>query len=68
MRKKLFGQNIKPACNYCFFSMIMNNNFVCTKGKMIVNEKCRGFKYDPLMRVPTYISLGSKYTMDDFKL
>ena len=67
-KKKLFGSNIKPSCSYCHNSIYENDVFFCNKGQKIKGGKCRCFKYDPLMRVPTSISLKKDFNPDDFKL
>lgn len=68
LKKKLFGKNITPSCSYCQFSVFENNNCFCSKGKNIVDDKCKSFKYDPLMRVPQSAPTLHEYTLDDFKL
>ena len=66
--KKLFGNNIKPCCDYCEFSAVSDGKIGCSKNKTFENEKCRSFKYDPLKRVPKKnIGIGS-FTEEDFKL
>ncbi len=68
MKKKLFGQNIKPDCVYCENAVFSDNSTYCQKNRRIKNGKCRAFKYDPLMRVPKTSVLKTDYTADDFKL
>lgn len=68
MKYKFFKKNIMPDCNYCEYSDFENDTAVCKKSKVIKNGKCRSFSYDPLMRVPTSVSLSGNYTADDFKL
>lgn len=52
LKKKLFGKNIKPSCTYCLNSVYENDTCHCIKNKTIIDDKCKSFKYDPLMRVP----------------
>ena len=68
MKKKLFGQNIRPDCSYCENAVIENEMAYCKRGKRIQNNKCRAFKYDPLMRVPKTSTFNKKYSADDFKI
>lgn len=66
--KKLFGNNITPNCEYCELAYYSGGKFICTKNKMIVNNKCRKFKYDPLKRVPNSTPSLDKYSLEDFVL
>ena len=68
MKKKLFGQNIIPDCSYCENAVAENEIAYCKKGKRIQNNKCRAFKYDPLMRVPKTSAFKKNYSIEDFKL
>ena len=66
--KKLFGNNITPNCEYCELAQFSGGNFICTKNKVLVNNKCRKFKYDPLKRVPNSTPSLDKYSLEDFVL
>lgn len=68
MKKKLFGQNIVPSCSYCENAIADNEIAYCKKGKRIQNNKCKSFRYDPLMRVPKVSVFKGNYTADDFKI
>ena len=68
MNYKLFGKNIVPDCSYCEHVSFENGGIVCTKAKVLQNGRCRGFRYDPLMRVPVSVSLSGSFTAEDFKL
>ncbi len=68
MKYKFFGKNILPDCTYCANSEFDNGTHMCKKGKLIKEGKCRSFSYDPLLRVPTSVSISGNYTADDFKL
>lgn len=50
LKKKLFGKNIKPSCTYCLNSVYENDTCHCIKNKTIIDDKCKSFKYDPLMQ------------------
>lgn len=54
MRKKLFGNNIKPACKYCLLCTPMENDkYSCSKfGDVKAYDACKKFTYNPLMRIP----------------
>lgn len=54
-RKKLFGNNIKPACKYCLLCTPDENSdkYSCTKfGDVKAYDACKKFSYNPLMRIP----------------
>lgn len=70
--KKLFKDDIEPACEYCHYGRITpdNNSVLCVKrGIMLPSSNCKSFKYDVLKRRPKKkAQLFSDYTADDFKL
>ena len=66
--KKSFGNNITPNCEYCELAQYSGGKFICTKNKVLVNNKCRKFKYDPLKRVPNSTPSLDKYSLEDFVL
>lgn len=66
--KKLFGANITPNCSYCENASLEQGISFCEKGRHIENNKCRKFKYNPLLRVPAHTILKQKYNENDFKL
>ncbi len=69
MFKKLFGNNIAPACEYCVNSIDGGNGvLICSKRKAITDGKCRAFKYDPLLRIPKAAPVMPKYDPKDFEL
>ncbi len=68
MKYKFFGKNISPDCSYCVFSGFENGIIACKKSKHMKDGRCRSFSYDPLLRVPTSVSISGRFTADDFKL
>lgn len=69
MFKKLFGNNITPSCEYCDNCVDGGGGvLICTKNKEIIQGKCKGFKYNPLLRVPKSAPLLPKYDPKDFEL
>ena len=68
--KKLFGNNITPNCEYCELAQYSGGKFICTKNKVLVNNKCRKFKYDPCKRIPAKMKVLNfqKYEDVDFSL
>ena len=55
MRRKLYGNNIQPCCEYCAHARRAADGRVmlCNRrGIVPMYHKCRRFKYDPLKRVP----------------
>ena len=54
-KKKLFGNNIKPACKYCLLCTPDegNDKYSCSKfGDVKAYDACKKFAYNPLMRIP----------------
>lgn len=68
--KKLFGNNIEPRCEYCFYlNSEKNSNAFCQKShRAPKDEQCKRFKYDPLKRTPTILPSLPKYSREDFSL
>ena len=68
----LFRKNIEPRCAYCTKGNVINEREVICQRKGVVAAEfhCRGFRYDPLKRVPPRpIRLEtSKLPEDDFKI
>ena len=55
MRRKLYGNNITPSCEYCARARRAADGRVmlCSKkGIVPLYHRCRRFRYDPLKRVP----------------
>ena len=71
MRKKLYGNNISPACEYCAFARRAADGRVmlCDKrGVVPMYHHCRRFRYDPLKRVPYRQPAPEKFSPEDFTL
>ena len=68
----LFRKNIEPRCAYCTKgSAISEREVICQrKGVVAAEFHCRGFRYDPLKRVPPRpVKLEtSRLTEADFKI
>lgn len=68
-KKKLFGNNITPRCDYCiYYEKNSSGNPVCPYGLTTVGETCKRYVYDPLKREPKSMPTLPKFTADDFKL
>ncbi len=54
MKKKLFGNNIKPSCKYCELGTAMGDDKIqCSKfGAVKSYDSCKKFVYSPLKRIP----------------
>ncbi len=54
MKKKLFGNNIKPACKYCANGKPASDDKIqCAKfGEVKSYDSCKKFEYSPLKRIP----------------
>ncbi|MDF2567562.1 MAG: hypothetical protein K0R90_1018 [Oscillospiraceae bacterium] len=71
MAKKLFGNHIEPACEYC------EHGKKTRDGQMVLCERkgvvapyfcCRKFLYAPLKRVPKTTPALPKYDKEQFEL
>lgn len=70
-RKKLFGNNIIPSCEYCQREKDVNFKEKCLRSKEnISEEKCKYFVYNPLKRIPIKGKNFRKniYNDEDFQL
>lgn len=66
--KKLFGANITPSCSYCANASLEQGIVFCSKNRQFENNKCRKFKYNPLLRVPKHTTIKTTYNENDFRL
>ena len=68
----LFQKKIEPRCAYCAHGRTLGEDqIICPKkGVMAAGSHCRGFKYDPLKRVPPRPAklTGLDLNDGDFKL
>lgn len=70
--RKLFGNRIEPACEYCSFS----RNVGSLKGMLLCEKKggvspvyrCGKFKYDPTKRIPKRSPLLPSHEKSEFEL
>lgn len=68
-KKKLFGNNIPPRCEYCRYSTKKNSGKLsCPYGIGTHGDTCKRYVYDPLKREPQSAPTLPKFTADDFKL
>lgn len=68
MKKKLFGNNIVPACIYCAHSHKEGDTQFCDAHRVLTNGKCRKFDYNPIMREPKGMANLPKYDKNDFAI
>lgn len=67
-KKKLFGNNIPPSCEYCRFSAKnTGGNLSCVYGTA-ADDTCKRYEYDPLKREPKSAPTLPTFTADDFRL
>ncbi len=69
--KKLFGNNIPPACEYCSFGNRSSDNamILCSKkGVVSPYYSCNKFNYMPTKRIPKRRPNLPNYSADDFSL
>ena len=68
----LFQKKIEPRCAYCARGQVLSEDQIACpkKGVMSPGSSCRGFKYDPLKRVPPRPAklAGLGLTDEDFSL
>lgn len=71
-KKKLFQENIEPRCAYCAKGApLEGERILCAKkGVVRAGDRCGGFRYDPLKRVPPKPATldTSKLKDEDFRL
>ena len=68
-KKKLFGNNIPPQCEYCRYSTKNNSGKLsCPYGAGTLEDTCKRYEYNPLKREPRSVQTLPKFTADDFKL
>lgn len=70
-KRKLYGNNIQPACEYCAFGKLSSdgNAILCPrKGVMPLYHSCRRFDYDPLKRIPKRRKPIQQFDKTDFQL
>lgn len=71
MRRKLYGNNIDPSCEFCVHGRRSSDGkaILCPKkGVMPLYHHCRKFVYDPLKRVPKRPPDISNYQESDFEI
>lgn len=68
-KKKLFGNNVPPRCDYCrYYKKNSSGEPSCPYGFKTVGDTCKKYVYDPLKREPQSMPTIPKFTADDFKL
>lgn len=71
MRKKLFGNNIDPACAYCSYGRRSKDSqmILCEKqGVVSPCFYCRKFHYSPFKRIPKRSPILPQFDKSDFEL
>lgn len=69
--KKLFGNNIEPACIYCQYGEVSSDDtmLLCSKkGVVSPYYYCNKFTYMPTKRIPKRRPPLPDFTKDDFSL
>ncbi len=69
--RKLFGNRIEPACEYCKYGKLSaDRKMVLCEKKGVVSTyySCRRFIYDPLKREPQRINALTGFSKEDFEL
>lgn len=68
----LFRKKIERRCAYCVYGGQVDEDWmVCRrKGPVSPSSSCRGFRYDPLKRIPsrTKPKAASRFRPEDFQL
>ena len=70
MGKKLFGNNIEPACEYCVKGKMSDDGMVYCPQMGVVHPyfSCKWFSYSPLKRVPRRAPSLPSFKAEDFSL
>ena len=71
MKRKLFGENITPSCEYCLNGLPASGKdiIICKKKKQTEDVcACKKFKYDPLRRKPKQEPTLPEFHESDFKI
>ena len=71
MAKKLYGNNIEPACEICALGhrTADGKSVLCSrKGVVGLYDACRKFEYDPLKRIPERPSEKTEHDAEEFEL
>ena len=71
MRRKLYGNNIQPCCEYCTQARRAADGRVmlCSRrGIVPMYHHCRKFQYDPLKRIPFRQPSLRKHQPEEFLL
>ncbi len=69
--KKLFGNNIEPACEYCRHGSLSSDNamILCSKkGVVSPYYSCNKYTYMPTKRIPKRHPELPSYSPEDFSL
>ena len=68
MKKKMFGNDIIPNCNYCKNFIVTPEESYCEYSKTIKKDKCRKFEYNPLLRVPQTAPAMMTFSKEDYEI
>ena len=71
MKRKICGEHVPPACEYCAHGRLgaSRENIYCLKcGIMELSDSCGKFLYDPMRRKPRLLPKQKKYTPADFTI
>lgn len=71
MRRKLYGNNIQPSCEYCEHGKQSSDGkaVLCPhKGVMPLYHHCRKFLYDPLKRTPSKLPELGHFAPEEFSI
>lgn len=75
MRRKVYGEGVARRCSLCLFgtAALDGSAVLCERrGVMALDDACRRFRYDPLLRVPRRrprLSQSQRnYRREDFSL
>lgn len=66
-----FNKELPHSCEYCVYGKksIFSDEILCVRrGVTALRDSCRGYKYDPLKRVPKRVKISDNYSPEDFEL
>ena len=68
-KKKLFGNNITPNCEYCRFSeRSPDGSVICPYKVNDIGSPCKKYEYDPTKREPNSAPVLPSFSPEDFRL
>ena len=71
MKKKLFEDNLTPACEYCEYGSVADDvKMILCKRSGVVSPyfRCKKFRYSPIRRTPKRMPKLPSFEPSDFSI